>query len=100
MILYLDTSALVKLYVAEDGSDSVNEAVSAAEAVAASRVAYAETRAALAAAARLGRIEEEERAAAVAVFRAEWQLFAVVNMTQALVELGRRACESESAAWA
>ncbi len=48
MIVYLDTSALVKLYVEEDGSDDVAKWVAAARFVATSRVAYPEARAALA----------------------------------------------------
>lgn len=96
MILYLDTSALVKLYVSEEGSHIVRGAVEAASTVATSRVAYAEARAALAMAARLGRITEEERAAAAAVFRAEWHLFSVVNVTQPLVELAADLTEAKA----
>lgn len=96
MILYLDTSALVKLYVSEDGSDIVRQAVEAAGRVATSRVAYAETRAALAMAARLGRITEEDRSVAAAVFRSEWYLFSVVNVTQPLVELAAELAEAKA----
>lgn len=46
--LYLDTSALVKLYVRETGSAAVRAWVAAAKLVATSRVAYPEARAALA----------------------------------------------------
>ena len=48
MTLYLDTSSLVKLYVAEPGSDAVRKLVDAATVVATSSIAYTETRAALA----------------------------------------------------
>jgi hypothetical protein len=48
MTLYLDTSSLVKLYVAEPGSEAVHKLVDAATVVATSTVAYTETRAALA----------------------------------------------------
>lgn len=48
MNLYLDTSALVKLYVQEVHTADVRRAVAAAEVVATSRVAYPEARAALA----------------------------------------------------
>lgn len=95
MILYLDTSALVKLYVSEEGSSLVSEAVKSAERVATSRVAYAEARAALAMAARLGRITEAERAMAVAVFRADWRLYSVVNVSQPLVELAAELAEAK-----
>jgi predicted nucleic acid-binding protein len=46
--LYLDTSSLVKIYVAEPGSDAVRRLVDRATVVATSSIAYPETRAALA----------------------------------------------------
>jgi uncharacterized protein len=48
LILYLDTSALVKLYAEEEGSEGVRLAVRAADLVATSLMAYAEMRSALA----------------------------------------------------
>lgn len=48
MIVYLDTSALVKLYVQEVGSAKVKRAVARAELVATSLVAYVEARSAFA----------------------------------------------------
>ena len=48
MILYLDTSALVKLYAEEDGSDLVRQGVRDSDLIATSLMSYAETRSALA----------------------------------------------------
>jgi predicted nucleic acid-binding protein len=48
LILYLDTSALVKLYVQEPGSAQTRARVGVASLVATSRIAYPEARAALA----------------------------------------------------
>ena len=48
MILYLDTSALVKVYVEETRSAEVRENCKRAEGLATSRIAYAEARAAFA----------------------------------------------------
>jgi uncharacterized protein with PIN domain len=48
VILYLDTSALVKLYVREAGTSETRARVGEASLVATSRVAYPEARAALA----------------------------------------------------
>lgn len=45
MILYLDTSALVKLYVTEDYSDIVQTAAKAADSLASSVLAYVEAQA-------------------------------------------------------
>lgn len=48
MILYLDSSALVKLFVEETGSDATRRSVEKASTLATARIAYAEVRAALA----------------------------------------------------
>jgi uncharacterized protein len=63
--LYLDTSSLVKLYVAEPGSDVVRGLVIQAGVVATSGIAYPETRAALA------RRRREHALTAVAFTRAK-----------------------------
>lgn len=59
MILYLETSALVKLYAEEEGSDLVRQAVVASDVIATSLGSYVETRSALA---RKGRSREVSRA--------------------------------------
>ena len=68
MTLYLDTSSLAKLYVAEDGSDVVRGLVTQATIVATSRLAYPETRAALAR-------RRRERALTAAAFRRALRAF-------------------------
>lgn len=55
--VYFDTSALVKLLVAEDGSELADEVWQAADIKVASHLIYPEARAALAAAARADRID-------------------------------------------
>jgi uncharacterized protein with PIN domain len=42
LILFVDTSVLVKLYIAEPGSERMREAVAQEEPIAASTLAYAE----------------------------------------------------------
>lgn len=86
MILFCDTSALVKLYVAEAESDSVRQAAAEARALAVCRVAWAEAFAALA------RRVREVPADAVAIdiarghLRKDWADFLIVEVTQSLVE--------------
>jgi hypothetical protein len=48
MTLYLDTSALVKLYVEEEGRETVQNALAQAQRAAIATIGYAECRAALA----------------------------------------------------
>lgn len=67
MIAYFDTSALVPLIVEEAGSIRAGEIWDRAERVVSVRVVYAEARAALALAARTGRIEPRDLERTVAV---------------------------------
>lgn len=75
MILYLDTSALVKLYLAEGGSEAAHEAVEDAEGVATSTVAYAETRAAFARRERIGDLDNEGLRQATTALDRDWRSF-------------------------
>ena len=56
MTTYFETSAIVKLLVAEDGSERADELWDSADLIATSDLSYAEARAALAAARRSGRL--------------------------------------------
>ena len=58
-ILYLDTTALVKLYVAEEGTEVVERAVEEARGVATSMLSYLEARSAFARLAREGHLSAE-----------------------------------------
>jgi len=84
MILYLDTSSLVKLYVDEPGSHGVQELVDRAELVTASVVAYAEARAALARRRReTGLTPAEHRRARVAL-DADWPRILTLDVSEPL----------------
>lgn len=72
MRLYVDTSALVKLYVLEVGSADVEQLVSDAERISVSWVAYAETRSAFARRLRAREITQEAHDQAVADFERDW----------------------------
>ena len=87
MILFCDTSALVKLYVQEAFSAEVCAVAVEARAIAVSRIAWAETMATLARRVRESPADAEVIEAVRARFRADWSSFAVVEVTQSLVEL-------------
>lgn len=87
MTLYLDTSALVKLLVAETGSEETAAAVKRALWVFTSRIAYAEPAAALAQAARLGRLDTGAYQQAEQNLRSVWRDLLLVEVDQALVEM-------------
>jgi predicted nucleic acid-binding protein len=82
--LYLDISSLVKLYVAEPGSDAVRRLVDAAAVVATSAVAYAESRAALARRYRERALRPAAFASARKAFEADWPEYFTVDVTSAL----------------
>jgi uncharacterized protein len=71
-LLYLDTSAIAKRYIAESGSRTVRTAMNAAPARATSIVAYAEMRSALIRARRDGRLTSAAYATAISLLSAHW----------------------------
>jgi predicted nucleic acid-binding protein len=82
--LYLDTSSLVKLYVAEAGSDTVRKLVDAASVIATSTIAYTEARAALARRRRERALRPTAFASAKKAFEAEWPKYLTVDVTSTL----------------
>jgi predicted nucleic acid-binding protein len=93
MILYLDTSALIKRYIAEPGTHEVSEAIATAEIVGTSLISRAETAAALAKAVRMGALTRREANSALQVFRSEWLNLVRVQATEALV------AQADALAW-
>lgn len=77
-MLYLDSSALVKNYLAEAGSVDVVTATAAAASTVSSVVAYAESRAAFTRALREGRVDSNRHATVVRLLDADWAQYAVV----------------------
>ena len=86
MILFCDTSALVKLYIVEVGSDELKLQVQQAEAVAVCRIAWAEAYTALSRRAR----EVPEDAfiieQAKLALAADWPHYVVLEVDQPLIE--------------
>jgi predicted nucleic acid-binding protein len=80
----LDTSALVKLYVAEEGRELVVKAVMESVRVATSTVAYSEARAALARRRREGELSEEECRRAVEALDEGWESYGRLTVSDTL----------------
>jgi predicted nucleic acid-binding protein len=85
MITYLDTSALVKLFVEEKNSDQVRKAVSESKLVVTHEIAYVE---ACAAFARLARMRGSDALFTTfrKVFDAQWKTWEIVKTTETLVQ--------------
>ena len=83
MILYLDTSSLVKLYLDEDHSDLVHTWASGAEVLCTSRVAYPEAMAALARRWRQGDLDDESFDTVRRTLTEDWPGFSAVELSEA-----------------
>lgn len=94
MNLYLDASALVKRYIAEDSSEQVNAWIGEADLVVTSLITRVEVAAAIARARRMKIIASDESDAALHQFRSEWESFQRLSITENTVIRGDLlACE-------
>jgi predicted nucleic acid-binding protein len=90
VILFCDTSALIKLLIDEPGSDQIHQASQAALVISACRITWAEAMAAMA------RRQREDPVSADAIEQARqrlnqlWTFFSIVEVTQDLVETAGR----------
>lgn len=84
MILYLDTSSLVKLYIDEAGSEEIAALVAKATLVVTSALAYPEARAAFARRVRERAISRPAYTSIVRRFDADWPSYLSLDVTDAL----------------
>jgi predicted nucleic acid-binding protein len=82
--LYLDTSSLVKLYVSEEGSDTVRKLVNAATVIATSVIAYAEARAAFARLRRERALTPPALASLKRGLDADWPSYVTLDVTEVI----------------
>ena len=87
MILFCDTSALTKLYIREEFSEQVLALAESASAIAVCRIAWAELLAALARRTRENSADTPAIEVARLRMRTDWPDYAIVEVTQPLVEL-------------
>jgi predicted nucleic acid-binding protein len=87
MIVFCDTSALVKLYVQEEFSHEVRGLADKAKALAVSRISWAETMATLARRVRESPADAQVIETVRTRFRNDWSNLAIVEVTQGVVEL-------------
>ncbi len=93
MILYLDSSSLVKRYVEEPGWREVAEAAEMADIVGTAVISRVEMAAALSKAVRLDALAREEAWKALEVFRGEWPDLVSLQITEMLLS------RAETLAW-
>jgi predicted nucleic acid-binding protein len=86
MMLYLDTSALVKRYVAEAGSEAVNAWMEAAEVLTTGLLTRAELAAAITRLSRMQLMESSEALRILGIFRDEWESLLRLPVTETTVQ--------------
>jgi predicted nucleic acid-binding protein len=91
--LYLDTSALVKIYVDEAGSAGCRQAVGEADLIATSALAYVEARAAFSRRRREGGLPPKSYRRVIADLDDDWPSYAVVDVTEGVIREGARLAE-------
>ena len=94
MKLYLDTSALVKLYVEEEGAPVVRNAVAQAELVATAAIAYVEARAAFVRRRHEGGLSTAEYRRIIRDVDSDWARYLVVEVTDSLIRDAARLAEA------
>lgn len=82
MILYLDTSSLVKLYIQEEASEAVRELVDEADVVATSVLAYPEAFSGFSRKQREGGLSLEEHLRAKGELARDWPYFLLLQVTE------------------
>ena len=87
MIVYLDTSSLVKLYVEESESSKVDDLVKSSEVTATSLVAYAEAMAAFARRYREKAFSSDEYNRMKEVFNKDWSRYLILSITEDMIRL-------------
>lgn len=86
MIYFLDTSALVKRYLPEPGSDQVRSLFRRRRRIAVSRIAYAELLAAVSRACREGAVTEAARDSVFAAVKRDFAVLHVTEVKRSLIE--------------
>ncbi len=93
MRLYLDTSALVKLYVDEEGASTVHHAVDQAELIATSAIAYVEARAAFARRYRERGLAASAHRSLLRSFERDWPRYLTVEVAVSVIRDAARLAE-------
>lgn len=85
MIVYIDTSDLVKLYVDESGSERVKNIVRDTTVLSTSKIAYAEARSAFARKQKEGGFSRKLLRGIVEDFNRDWESYFVIEVTDGII---------------
>ena len=85
LTLYLDTSALLKVYLVEEGTPTVRAGVEASEILASSLITFVETRAAVARRRRENELSPADHRRVLQDFANDWGRYLKIEVTESLV---------------
>ena len=85
MIVYLDSSALVKLYISEEGTPETVDLVGRSSQIGTASISRAEVSAAFAKATRTGVLPRDEAFACLSRFRSSWPSLNNIRITEELI---------------
>jgi len=88
-MIYFDSSALVKRYLREKGTELVKSIIGAAEVVSTSKLTYPETLSAFARKLRAGEIEKKPFQVALEQFQDDWKRLLVIEFHDQLLDVIR-----------
>jgi predicted nucleic acid-binding protein len=88
-MIYLDTSALIKRFVAEAGSETVNDLVGKAPPIVTAKIAFAEVHAGLKRKHREGSLSGRDYALSVRQFEDDWESYIRVDLRDEILRLAR-----------
>jgi predicted nucleic acid-binding protein len=86
-VIYLDTSALAKNYIKEDGSGSINKIIADSPVIAISKITYPEILSALIRRNKTGDISNRELIKLITEFESNWDYFIIVDFKDELLPL-------------
>jgi len=95
LILYLDTSAVVKAYVEEEYASEVRQSMKSASASASHRIAYVEARAAFARLQREQVLNDAGWKILKDEFKADWENYLLIDTTSELLEKASEFAEAQ-----
>jgi len=92
MIVYLDTSCLVKIYVEEEGSEEVRRHIAESEIVATSQIAYVELFSALSRKLKEREISRKDFRKVSERFERDWGSLFTINVTESVIRKAAKIC--------
>jgi predicted nucleic acid-binding protein len=88
-MIYLDTSALIKRFVTEAGSDRVNDLMESAAPVVIAKIAFAEVHAGLKRKHREGFLRDRDYSMSIRQFEDDWECYVRVDLRDETLRLAR-----------